>query len=497
VIDRSGENMKSAVGFWAAFSRATRLRAAAAGLVALVVFAPVQSWAYADPSGFADLAAKVMPAVVNIATRQDLKPARPIPMPNLPPNSPFEQFFKDFLDRNKPDQAQPRTITALGSGFIIDAKGYIVTNNHVIDGADQITVVMGDQKEYKAKVIGHDADTDIALLKIEADKDLPFVPLGDSDKPRVGDWVMAVGNPFGIGESVSVGIVSARHRDLQSGNFDDFIQTDAAINKGNSGGPLFNMDGQVIGINTAIYSPNGSSVGVGFATPTNLAKKVLADLRTFGAIQRGWLGVRIQTVTPEIADSLGLPEAAGALVSEVMPDSPAKAAGLETSDVVLEFDGKKVDKLRSLPRVVLETPIGKKVDVKIWRNGKDKTIAVKVGRFEEQKVAAVEPPPAAPEPVGKTVLGMSLASLTPLLRERFEVDPGMTGVAVLEVDPAGSAAEKGIQPGDIILEVDRQKVASPADIEARMKAAKGERKAVLFLINRNNQNVHIALPTEG
>jgi serine protease Do len=494
VIDRSGENVNSEMGFRAGLAR---LRIVLAGFVALAVLAPAQVWAYADPSGFADLAAKVMPAVVNIATRQDLKPARPIPMPDLPPDSPFEKFFKDFLDRNKPDPAQPRSITSLGSGFIIDAKGYIVTNNHVIDGADEITVVMGDQKEYKATVVGHDGDTDIALLKIDADKDLPFVALGDSDKPRVGDWVMAVGNPFGIGESVSVGIVSARNRDLQSGNFDDFIQTDAAINKGNSGGPLFNMDGEVIGINTAIYSPNGSSVGVGFATPTNLAKKVLADLREYGAIQRGWLGVRIQTVTPEIAESLGLTEPEGALVSEVLPNSPAKAAGIQTSDVVLKFDGKKVDKLRSLPRVVLETPIGKKVDVTVWRNGKEKNLPVKVGRFEEPKVASAEVPAPTPQPVGKTVLGMDLASLTPLLRERFEVEPSMDGVAVLEVDPQGRAAEKGIRPGDIIVEVDRQKVTSPADVEARMKAAKNERKAVLFLINRNNQNVHIALPSEG
>jgi serine protease Do len=498
LIDRSGENAKSVNGFGMVLAGVWRLRTALAGLVALAIFVPGGASAFSDPSGFADLAAKVTPAVVNIATKQNLKPERATPMPDLPPGSPFEKFFKDFLDRNKGDHPeQPRTVTSLGSGFIIDPKGYIVTNNHVIDGADEITVVLADQKEYKATIVGHDSDTDLALLKIDADKDLPSVPLGDSDKPRVGDWVMAVGNPFGIGESVSVGIVSARNRDLQSGNFDDFIQTDAAINKGNSGGPLFNMAGEVIGINTAIYSPNGSSVGVGFATPTNLAKKVLADFRQFGHIQRGWLGVRLQTVTPEIAESLGLKEPSGALVAEVMPGSPAKSAGIETSDVVLEFDGKTVDEMRTLPRVVLETPIGKKVDVKVWRNGKTKDIPVNVGRFVEPKVASVEPAPSPVLPVGKSIMGMNLATLTPLLRERFEVKPETSGVAVLDVDPAGRAAEKGIRPGDIILEVDRQKVASPADIEARMKAAKGGRKAVLLLINRNNQNVHIALPSEG
>jgi len=499
VIDRSGEKAKSVNGFGMVMAGVLRLKMVLVGLVALAIFVPGGASAFSDPSGFADLAAKVTPAVVNISTKQNLKPERATPMPDLPPGSPFEQFFKDFLDRNRDgDLDQPRTVTSLGSGFIIDSKGYIVTNNHVIDGADEITVVLADQKEYKATVVGHDADTDIALLKIDADEDLPSVPLGDSDKPRVGDWVMAVGNPFGIGESVSVGIVSARNRDLQSGNFDDFIQTDAAINKGNSGGPLFNMAGEVIGINTAIYSPNGSSVGVGFATPTNLAKKVIADLRQFGHIQRGWLGVRLQTVTPEIAESLGMKEPLGALVAEVMTGSPAKAAGIETSDVVIEFDGKSVDEMRALPRIVLETPIGKKVDVKVWRNGKAKDIPVKVGRYEEPtKVASAEPVPVPVQPVGKSIMGMNLATLTPLLRERFEVKPETSGVAVLDVDPAGRAAEEGIRPGDIILEVDRQKVSSPTDIEARMKAAKTERKAVLLLINRNNQNVHIALPIEG
>ena len=497
MIERSGDMMKSVTIAGTGAGRTGRLRSAFAGLVALVILTPVAAAASDTPSSFADLAEKVMPAVVNIATKQQVKTDKRIPLPELPPGSPFEKFFKDFLDRNRPDDGQPRSITSLGSGFIIDAKGFIVTNNHVIDGADEVTVIMGNKDEYKATIVGHDSETDLALLKIEAKKPLPFVELGDSDKPRVGDWVMAVGNPFGIGESVSVGIVSARNRDLRSGNFDDFIQTDAAINKGNSGGPLFDMGGKVVGINTAIYSPNGSSVGVGFATPANLAKKVIADLRQFGEIQRGWLGVRIQSLTKEIAESLSLADASGALVTEVIPGSPAEAAGVKLSDVILEFDGQKIDEMRNLPRIVLETPIGKKSVMKVWRDGKAKDLSVKVGKFEEQKVAAAEEPKAPEQPVGKSVLGMDLASLTPLLRERFEIQPGTEGVAVLDVDPNGSAAEKGIRPGDIIVEVDRQKVTSPADVEARMKAANPDRKAVLFLINRNNQNVHIALPTEG
>ncbi len=497
MIEQSGDMLNSDYLSDSGVQPTGRLRSVFAALVALVILTPVAAAAHETPSSFADLAEKVMPAVVNIATKQEVKPERQVPLPEIPPGSPFEKFFKDFLDRNRPQGNQPRSIAALGSGFIIDAKGYIVTNNHVIDGADEVTVILGNKKEFKATIVGHDAETDLALLKIDSDKPLPFVELGDSDKPRVGDWVMAVGNPFGIGESVSVGIVSARNRDLRSGNFDDFIQTDAAINKGNSGGPLFDMDGKVVGINTAIYSPNGSSVGVGFATPANLAKKVIADLRQFGEIQRGWLGVRIQSLTDEIAESLSLSDNSGALVTEVIPDGPAAKAGVELSDVILEFDGQKIDEMRNLPRIVLETPIGKKVSMKVWRDGKMKELPVKVGKFEEQKVAAVEEPETPKQPVGKSVLGMDLAALTPLLRERFEVEPGTDGVAVLDVDPSGSAAEKGIRPGDIIVEVDRQKVASPADIEARMAAAKIDRKAVLFLINRNKQNVHIALPTEG
>jgi len=497
VIERSGDMMNSMTFGATGTGRSGRLKSAFAGLVALVILTPVAAAAHDTPSGFADLAEKVMPAVVNIATKQEVKAERQIPLPELPPGSPFEKFFKDFLDRNRPDDSQPRSITSLGSGFIIDAKGFIVTNNHVIDGADEVTVIMGNKDEYKATIVGHDSETDLALLKIEAKKPLPFVELGDSDKPRVGDWVMAVGNPFGIGESVSVGIVSARNRDLQAGNFDDFIQTDAAINKGNSGGPLFDMAGKVVGINTAIYSPNGSSVGVGFATPSNLAKKVIADLRQFGEIQRGWLGVRIQSLTKEIAESLSLADDSGALVTEVISDSPAAKAGVMLSDVILEFDDQKIDEMRNLPRIVLETPIGKKAVMKVWRDGKAKNLSVQVGKFEEQKVAAAEEPKAPEQPVGKNVLGMDLASLTPLLRERFEIQPGTDGVAVLDVDPNGRAAEKGIRAGDVIVEVDRQKVASPADVEARMKAANPDRKAVLFLINRNNQNVHIALPTEG
>ena len=348
------------------------LSAAFAVGAALVWTAPVPAVAAGGPGpdGFADLAARLLPAVVNVSTTQTLKKEDMPDMPQFPPGSPFDEFFKDFMERQKGQDATPRKVTALGSGFIIDPSGLVVTNNHVIDDAEQITVILHDTQAFKAKIVGRDTKADLALLKIEVPTKLPFVQFGDSDGARVGDWVIAIGNPFGLGGTVTAGIVSARARDINAGPYDDFIQTDASINKGNSGGPLFNMKGEVIGINTAIFSPSGGSIGIGFSIPSNEAKPVLADLQKYGKTRRGWLGVRIQSVTPDIAESLGLKEQKGALVAGTTPDGPAEKAGIKAGDVILTFDGKDVVDMRRLPRIVAETGIDKDVDVQLWRGGK-------------------------------------------------------------------------------------------------------------------------------
>jgi len=326
--------------------------------------------AHAAPDGFADLADKLQPAVVNISTTQTVKPEQHSEsttpeLPQFPPGSPFEEFFKDFFNRNNPhggtgsqNQAEAHKATSLGSGFIIDATGYVVTNNHVIADADSITVILHDDTNLKAELVGRDTKTDIAVLKVKTDKPLTAVAWGDSDKSRVGDWVLAIGNPFGLGGTVTAGILSARQRDINSGPYDDFLQTDASINRGNSGGPMFNMDGEVIGINTAIYSPSGGSIGIGFAIPSSLAHEVVSELiqEPDHAVHRGWLGVRIQAVTDEIAESLGLDKAHGALVASVSDNGPAQNAGIQPGDVILTFDGKTVEDMRHLPRLVAETP---------------------------------------------------------------------------------------------------------------------------------------------
>ncbi|WP_375731161.1 Do family serine endopeptidase, partial [Azospirillum sp. B506] len=338
------------------------------------------------PGSFADLAEKLLPAVVNISTSQSA-PQRPQgqrpEVPQFPPGSPFEDFFRDFFDRQQQQDQPQRKATSLGSGFIIDAKnGYVVTNNHVVQDADEITVILQDDTNIKAELVGKDSKTDLALLKIKTSHPLVAVPFGDSDAMRVGDWVLAIGNPFGLGGSVTAGIISARQRNIDAGPYDDFLQTDASINRGNSGGPMFNLNGEVIGINTAIFSPSGGSVGIGFAIPSNLAKQVVAQLKDYGKTRRGWLGVRIQAVTPEIAESLGLPNHKGALVASVTQDGPAAKGGIQAGDVVTKFDGREIDEMRRLPRVVAETSIDKAVPVEVWRKGKSQTVHVKVGELE-------------------------------------------------------------------------------------------------------------------
>ena len=460
--------------------------------------------AKAGPEGFSELASKLLPAVVNISTTQTLKADRQRPeMPQFPPGSPFEEFFKDFLDKNLPrgqqrPEAQPRRATSLGSGFIIDSSGLVVTNNHVIADADEITVILHDDTSLKAELIGKDTKTDLALLRVKTDKPLTAVPFGDSDVMKVGDWVLAIGNPFGLGGTVTAGIVSARARDIQQGPYDDFLQTDASINRGNSGGPMFNMNGEVVGINTAIYSPSGGSIGIGFAIPSALAKSVIVQLRDYGKTRRGWLGVRIQGVSDEIAESLGLDKARGALVASVSDKGPAQVAGIQPGDIVIKFDGKDVTDMKRLPRLVAETPIDKPVKVTVWRKRQEQVVDVKVGELDEtEKVANAASNPTAPsQGSGPTVkaLGLSLSNVTPDLRQKFSLADDAEGVVVVEVAADSPASEKGLRPGDIIVEVAQQEVKDPAQIAARIdEARKSGRKSVLLLVDRAGDLRFVAL----
>ncbi len=459
--------------------------------------------AKAGPEGFSELAAKLLPAVVNVSTTQTLKADRQRPeMPQFPPGSPFEEFFKDFLDKNLPrgqrPEAQPRRATSLGSGFIIDASGLIATNNHVIADADEITVILHDDTSLKAEVVGKDLKTDLALLRVKTDKPLTAVQFGDSDQMKVGDWVLAIGNPFGLGGTVTAGIVSARARDIQQGPYDDFIQTDASINRGNSGGPMFNLNGEVVGINTAIYSPSGGSIGIGFAIPSALAKPVMAQLRDYGKTRRGWLGVRIQGVSDEIAESLGLDKARGALVASVTDKGPAQVAGIQPGDIVLKFDGKDVTDMKRLPRIVAETPIDKSVKVTVWRKRQENSVEVKVGELDEtEKVAALPSAQAAPAPnTGATVkaLGLSLSTVTPELKQKFSLADDADGVVVVDVAGDSPASEKGVRPGDVIVEVAQQEVKDPGQVAAKIdEARKSGRKSILLLVDRAGDLRFVAL----
>jgi len=469
-----------------------------AGLVSLAIMAmAITAKAAPAPDGFADLAERLLPAVVNISTTQTLKnPERAPDMPQFPPGSPFEEYFKDFLEKQghaAPD-ATPRKATALGSGFIIDPSGLVVTNNHVVADADEITVILHDEQAFKAKIVGRDLKADLALLKLQdAPAKLPFVAFGNSDEMRVGDWVIAIGNPFGLGGSVTAGIVSARARDISAGPYDDFLQTDAAINKGNSGGPLFNLKGEVIGINTAIYSQTGGSVGIGFSIPSNMAKPVITDLQKYGKTRRGWLGVRIQSVTDEIAENLGLKDQKGALVASVSPGGPAAKAGIKAGDVVVRFDGKDINEMRRLPRMVAETAINREVDVQVLRDGKPITVKAVVGELaddddaEPAKVSDKPAPKADNGQVAVSGLGLTVAPISAALRDRFELAPDAKGVVVTDVAANGLAADKGIRPGDVVVEVSRDPIKSPADFAQKVEAArKANRKTVLLLVQNDS-----------
>ena len=462
-------------------------------VVVLLIFSCFSSPARNLPDSFADLVEKLSPAVVNITTTA-IVPEREKFNPMVPRGSPFEDFFRDFMERQDPGDQQPkrqRRGTALGSGFIISPDGLLVTNNHVIENADEIKIEMLNGSVLEAKVLGTDPKTDIALLKVNSEISLPYVEFGDSDKSRVGDWVLAIGNPLGQGFSVSAGIISARGRDLQ-GPYDDFIQTDAAINRGNSGGPLFNTDGLVIGVNTAILSPNGGSIGIGFSMSSVVVEKVIKQLREFGETRRGWLGVRIQNLNEEVAEALGLEDIIGALVTDV-PGGPAQKAGIRSGDVIIEFDGEKIEDSGTLVKVVGDSEVGKEVKVLIWRDGSEKIISVVLGRLETVQVSENDS-----EDIDQKMLyfaGMSLSSINDDLRKRFDIADKVKGVLVTEVKENSAARLRGISAGDVIEKIDQLEVESPSTFIKIVDDAKSRKKSsVLLLVKRGMDGRFIAIP---
>jgi len=445
--------------------------------------------------GFADLAEKLTPAVVNISTSQTVEQRRS----RGPGQPPFDRFFEEFFNQRRGGGKAPsQKVSSLGSGFVVDPKGIIITNNHVIEEADEITVTFSDGSKLDAELIGRDPKTDLAVLKVSSKKRLPYVPLGDSDKARVGDWVIAIGNPFGLGGSLSAGVISAINRDINAGPYDSFIQTDAAINRGNSGGPLFNMKGEVIGVNSAIISPSGGSVGIGFSIPSNLAKTVTAQLQNFGETRRGWLGVRIQQVTDELADGLSLGAARGALVSEISPDGPAEKGGVKVGDVIVKFDGKPVPTMRDLPRIVAETKIDKPVQVEVIRRGKSRMLKIVTGRLEEASTKpAVEERPQEKARTTDDVsyLGITVQSLSRENRQRFGLADDVIGAVIIDVTRNSAAFEAGIRPGDVVSEIDQKQVGSAkAAVDALKAAKKSGRNSVLAFIRSGETVRFIAIP---
>jgi serine protease Do len=465
------------------------------------------------PDGIADVAEQVIDAVVNISTKQtvDLRSGQ---MPQLPPGSPFEEFFEEFFKNRRGGQGgqggqggentdrTPRRVNSLGSGFIIDPSGIVVTNNHVIADADEVNVILNDGTTIKAEIIGRDQKTDLAVLKIKTDHPLKAVKFGDSDKLRLGEWVIAIGNPFSLGGTVTAGIVSARNRDINSGPYDNYIQTDAAINRGNSGGPLFNLNGDVIGVNTAIISPSGGSIGIGFAVPSKTVVPVIAQLREFGETRRGWLGVRIQQVTDDIAESLNIKPPHGALIAGIDEKGPAKPAGIEPGDVIVKFDGRNIKEMRDLPRIVADTPVGKDVQVTVIRKGKEEIKTVKLGRLEDgEKNAALaaKKNDAASTPDEKSTvkktLGLDLANLSDDLRKRYRIKDKVKGVVITGVETNSPAAEKRLVPGTVIVELQQEPVSNAADVQARIDKLKkqGVKTAMLLVANADGDTTFVAL----
>jgi len=468
---------------------------AAVAAAALVLPALTLSSAARGPDAIADISEKVIDAVVNISTTQRAAETRNTPLPQMPNDPQLEDLFKDFFNRRdrggggggeQNRERTPRRVNSLGSGFIIDASGIVVTNNHVIAEADEITVILNDGTRLKAEIIGRDQKTDLALLRVKSDKPLKAVKFGDSDKLRLGEWVVAIGNPFSLGGTVTAGIVSARNRDINSGPYDNYIQTDASINRGNSGGPLFNLDGEVIGVNTAIISPSGGSIGIGFAVPSKTAVAVIDQLQQFGETRRGWLGVRIQQVTEEIAESLNIKPARGALVAGIDERGPAKPAGIEPGDVIIKFDGKDIREMRDLPRVVADAPVGKEVPVVIIRKGAEMTKMVTLGRLEDGEKQASLTKPAEPQPEQKTVvkktLGLELSNLTDDLRKKFKIKDTVKGIVIVGVEQTSAAADRRLAAGDVIVEVAQEAVASADDFQARIDKLKKDGRRVALLV---------------
>ena len=466
------------------------------------------------PEGIADVAEKVIDAVVNISTSQTIEAkggggeGRGA-MPQLPPGSPFEEFFDDFFKNHrgggpglgKGGDLQPHKTNSLGSGFIIDTSGIVVTNNHVIADADEINIIMNDGSKFKAELVGVDKKTDLAVLKFKPTKPLVAVKFGDSDKLRLGEWVIAIGNPFSLGGTVTAGIVSARNRDINSGPYDSYIQTDAAINRGNSGGPLFNLDGEVIGVNTLIISPSGCSIGIGFAVPSKTVSMVVDQLRQFGELRRGWLGVRIQQVTDEIAESLNIKPARGALIAGVEDKGPAKPAGIEPGDVVIKFDGVDIKEPKDLSRVVADTAVGKEVDVVIIRKGVEETRKVTLGRLDDGDKAvpaAVKTQEPADKPVTQKALGLDLATLSKDLRNRYKIKDSVKGVIITNVDTTSDAADKRLSPGEVIVEVAQEAVGSAADVKKRVDQLKkdGKKSVLLLVSNADGELRFVALSVQ-
>jgi serine protease Do len=469
--------------------------AVALGLSGIIApnLAPVPAYSQAQAlPDVADLVDRVLPAVVEIAVETKLKGgATPTP-PQLPDDSPFKDFFDDFLKRQGENPGgDDRTVSGMGSGFIIDPTGLVVTNNHVVEGAVSIEVHMQNGENYKGELVGRDVKTDLAVVRIKPTGTLPSLSFGNSDGLRIGQWVMAIGNPFGLGGSVSLGIVSARNRDINAGPYDDFIQTDAAINKGNSGGPLFNVQGEVMGVNTAIFSPTGGSVGIGFSVPANTAKVVVAQLVKYGKARRGWLGVKLQSITDDISQSMSLPSKRGALIADVTKDGPSAKAGVEVGDVITEFDGKPITEMRALPRAVGETEVGRQVKIKVWRKGQSVDLAVELGLLDEEDKTAAATPAAGADTTSEAKLdklGMTVNTLTAQLRMKFGIADSTNGVVVTAVADGSVAADKKLEPGDVVLEAGGKKVATSGEIvEALDGAVKAGRSSLLLLVAKGGK----------
>jgi serine protease Do len=457
------------------------------------------------PEAISDVAERVIGAVVNISTSQTLESRGNTPAPQLPPGSPFEEFFEEFFKNrrgqgdNQTPNRTPRRVSSLGSGFVIDPTGIVVTNNHVIGEADEVHVIFNDGTRLKADIVGRDSKTDLAVLKVQSDKPLKFVKFGDSERLRLGEWVIAIGNPFSLGGSVSAGIVSARNRDINSGPYDNYIQTDAAINRGNSGGPLFNLEGEVIGINTAIISPSGTSVGIGFAVPSKTAIPVIAQLREFKEVRRGWLGVKIQQVTDEIGESLSIKPARGALVAGIDDRGPAGPAGIQAGDVIVKFDGKDIKEMKELPRIVADTPVGKEVEVIVIRKGKEERKIVKLARLEDAekpvKANVRTTPPQERSTVQKS-LGLELSAMTDDLRKRYKIKDSVKGVVITGVEQASAAADKRLAPGSVLVQIEQEVVSTPTDVQNRIEQLRraGKKSALLLVATAEGDMLFVALP---